>query len=433
MRALDRSPHTRIGRRTLTRRAALRSIGLGVAGGGLIGANGCASRRENDELVFGFSGDTVGIATYRQAAALYRRRNPTVRLRVTYADPLGFFQRLPLMFRAGTAPDVMIVAESWVSGLGQLGGYQDLRDLLRRDEVDEKQWLPGAMNPARIGDALLCIPCVVFPKGIAYNRDLFAERGVPEPGPEWREAEYVEAAAALAHDTGSGRVWGMRNAFGTSQPYDVPTIHGGLPFDPDTRRMTATDPRVVSSLQLLSGLVHRHHAMPGAAQIQDTVDFTSGRFGMDLFAGYFLTGWSEQIGSRFDWRVVPHPVEWFGTYQNTNIAIFSGSRQQEAAWDFAKFLSTDPEAQRLLGRIGTPALRSATDSWRSSLPEHIRAFDWDRLFERMDRQLVAYQGGVFNKVWDAFGQQVQAVQNRGKPVHEALRELQERGQEILRV
>lgn len=45
------------------------------------------------------------------------------------------------MFRAGTAPDVMIVAESWVSGLSRLGGYADLSSFVRRDGVREDQQL----------------------------------------------------------------------------------------------------------------------------------------------------------------------------------------------------------------------------------------------------------------------------------------------------
>jgi hypothetical protein len=50
----------------------------------------------------------------------------------------------------------------------------------------------------------------------------------------------------------------------------------------------------------------------------------------------------------------------------------------------------------------------------------------------MEHQLVAYQGGIFNKVWDVLGQQVQAVENRGAPVRQALDVVQERGTQILR-
>ncbi|WP_077062660.1 extracellular solute-binding protein [Streptomyces sp. MP131-18] len=415
-----------------SRRAVLRGAAAGAAlAAGT--ASGCGfSRGSGDGLVFGFHGDSIAIDTYQQVAELYQRRNPGARVRCTYADSLGFFQRLPLMFRAGTAPDVVIVAESWVSGLSQLGGYADLTRFLERDGLGEDTWVPGALTPARIEGQTLCLPCLVYPKGIAYNRTLLREAGMPDPRPGWREAQFVETAAAVAHGSGAGRVWGLHNGFGTAQPWDVPTIHGSLPFDPYERRMTATDPRVVSSLQLLADLVHEHDAMPGAAQEQDTVNFTSGRFGLALFAGYFLTAWTEQIGSRFDWGVVPFPAEWSGTYQNNNAAVFEGSRRKEEAFAFARFLSTDPEAQEMLAPLGTPALRETAGTWQRGLPAAAAEYPWPELIQQMEDQLVAYQGGVFNKIWDVLGGAVQAVENTGKPVGQALHEVQERGTEILR-
>ncbi|WP_449488522.1 hypothetical protein [Streptomyces purpurascens] len=50
----------------------------------------------------------------------------------------------------------------------------------------------------------------------------------------------------------------------------------------------------------------------------------------------------------------------------------------------------------------------------------------------MGQQVVAFQGGLFNKVWDLLKQQVEAMEARGVPVDEVLRVLQERGTQILR-
>ncbi|WP_049572363.1 extracellular solute-binding protein [Streptomyces sp. SBT349] len=420
-------------KRSLSRR---RLLGGAVAGAAaLAGTGGCGfTRTSGDGLVFGFHGDINAIGLYQRAGDLFQRRNPGVTIEYTYADSLGFFQRLPLMFRAGTAPDVMVAAESWVSGLSQLGGWADLTPFLERDGLTADTWVPGALTPAQIGGETLCLPCLVYPKGIAYNLTLMRERGVAPPGDRWSEDQFVETAAALSGEAGGGRVFGLHNGFGTAQPWDVPTIYGGLPFDPVAREMRATSPEVTRSLQLMSDLVHRHGAMPdaGGAQEQDTLNFTSGRFGLGLFAGFSLTPWTEQIGSNFEWGVAPHPEEWSGTYQNANAAVFDGSPRKEEAWEFVKFLSTDPEAQEILGAVGTPALRGSATAWTRALRGPARDYPWDALLARMDDQVVAYQGGVFNKIWDLLGVAVQAVENSGEPVDEALRTVQERGTELLR-
>ncbi|MCE7047781.1 ABC transporter substrate-binding protein [Streptomyces purpurascens] len=419
--------------RPLTRRRVLRAgaaLGASAAIAGSTAA--CGASRRRDELVFGFHGDTVSIGIFRQIVALYRRKNPGSRISYTYADPSGFFRRLPLMFRAGTAPDVMIVAESWVSGLSELNAYADLASFIRRDGVDEGQWVPGALNPARIGDQVLCLPLVVYPKGVTYNKTLLDKLGIGPPQDGWRERDFVEMATEATSGSGTSRTWGMRNGFADPLIYDVPTVHGGLPFDPVTRKMTATDDRMASSFRLMYDLVRTRRVMPAAGRAQYAAGFSSGLFAMDTFLGYSLTSLNQQIGDRFEWGVAPYPKEWRGTFQSNNVAIFEGSKRKQEAWHFARFMATDPDAQRLLGPLGTPALRTAFKGWRRSLSASDRALPWDHMIEGMGQQVVAFQGGLFNKVWDLLKQQVEAMEARGVPVDEVLRVLQERGTQILR-
>ncbi|MBA2813287.1 extracellular solute-binding protein [Streptomyces sp. KM273126] len=418
---------------TVTRRKLLRAgAALGMSAAAATGMTACGASRRKGDLVFGFHGDTVSIGIFRQIVAQYRRKNPGRRISYTYADPSGFFRRLPLMFRAGTAPDVMIVAESWVSGLSELNAYADLSSFIRRDGVDEGQWVPGALNPARIGDKVLCLPLVVYPKGVTYNKTLLDKLGIGPPQDGWRERDFVEMATEATFGYGNGRTWGMRNGFADPLIYDVPTVHGGLPFDPVTRKMTATDDRMVSSFHLMYDLVRTRRAMPAAGRGDYAAGFSSGLFAMDTFLGYSLTGLNREIGDRFEWGVAPYPKEWKGTFQSNNVAVFEGSERKEEAWHFASFMATDPEVQRLLGRLGTPALRTATKEWQRNLSASDRALPWDRMIEGMEQQVVAFQGGLFNKVWDLLTQQVEAMESRGVPVKDVLQVLQERGTQILR-
>lgn len=174
-------------------------------------------------------------------------------------------------------------------------------------------------------------------------------------------------------------------------------------------------------------------APPSGAAAALTLGFPSGRFGMDQFPGYNAIPYSEQIGKKFQWDVAPFPVEWKGTFQNTNVCVFSGSRKKDAAWTFAKYCATDPEAQALQGTAATPVDREAAAKWISAPPKGFDAVKWQPLVDRLRDQGVAYQGGDFNKVWSLMNTQNQKVQIQGADPLKAMEDLDARGRQILSI
>ncbi|HEY4389015.1 MAG TPA: sugar ABC transporter substrate-binding protein, partial [Ktedonobacteraceae bacterium] len=414
-----------------------RSVGLGLSVSSLsavLAACGSSTASTNGKtsLLYGFYGNPAEISIYQQVGELYMKKNPHVTLNVTYADPQGFFEKLPLLFRSGATPDVFTAAESWVSGLASLGGYEDLTPYLKASNLSDATWLPGALNPGKVKGQILCVPSVVYPKGIAYNKTLFEKYHVPLPHKDWTESDFLHAAQTLTTGQGNSKTWGINNSFGTTSPYDVPTLYGGMIFDYDTGKMTATDPRVVSALQFLRDLMWKYKVMPNAAEAQALqAGFVTGKFAMDIYAGYDMQSWTQQIGNSFEWGIAPYPKEWAGTYQNNNVAISTQSKNKDAAWDFAKFISTDPEAQRLQGSYATPVLSSLASEWQQSLPKEYANLQYQPLIDRMGEMLVAYQGGIYNQVWEVFATQVEAVEDEDAPVQTALENVQQRGEAIL--
>ncbi len=383
-------------------------------------------------LLYGFYGNPAEIQTYQQVGELYMKKNPGITLDITYADGLGFFQKLPLLFRSGAAPDVFTAAESWVSGLASLGGYADLTPYLKASNLSENLWLPGALNPGKVKGQILCVPSVVYPKGIAYNKTLFNKYNVPLPQVNWTQSDFLQMAQALTRGQGNNKTWGMNNSFGTTLPYDVPTLYGGMIFNYSTGQMSATDPKVVSALQFLQDLIWKYKVMPNSAQAQSlSAGFVSGKFAMDIYAGYDMQDWTTQIGNTFEWGIIPYPKEWVGTYQNNNVAISAQSKNKDAAWDFAKFISTDPDAQKLQGNYATPALSSLSSFWQRTLPKEYAHLNHQPLIDRMGEMLVAFQGGTYNQVWEVFATQVQAIEDERAPVQATMEAFQQRGNAIL--
>jgi multiple sugar transport system substrate-binding protein len=393
---------------------------------------GSSSSGGKTHLLYGFYGNPAEISIYQQVGELYTKKNPGITLDITYADGLGFFQKLPLLFRSGAAPDVFTAAESWVSGLASLGGYADLTPYLKASNLSDNEWLPGALNPGKVKGQILCVPSVVYPKGIAYNKTLFDKYKIPLPQVNWTQSDFLQAAQALTQGQGNAKTWGMNNSFGTTLPYDVPTLYGGMIFNYSTGKMTATDPKVVSALQFLQDLIWKYKVMPNSAQSQAlSGGFVTGKFGMDIYAGYVMQDWTSQISTNFEWGIIPYPKEWAGTYQNNNVAISAQSKNKDAAWEFAKFISTDPDAQKLQGTYATPALRSLTGYWQQSLAKEYAHLHHQPLIDRMGDMLVAFQGGTYNQVWEVFSTNVQSIEDEQAPVQATMNMFQQRGNAIL--
>jgi len=383
-------------------------------------------------LLYGFYGTPAEISIYKQVGDLYQKKNPDVQLQYTYADPQGFFEKLPLLFRSNAAPDVFMAAESWVSGLSSLGAFADLTPYLKANNITEEVWLPGALNPGKVHGQILSLPSVVYPKGIAYNKTIFDKFNVPIPEPGWTQNDFLEIVQRLTTGQGNSKVWGMNNSFGTVYPYDVPTLYGGMIFDYNTGQMTATTPKVSSALQLLQDLIRKYKVMPDTAESQSLQGgFITGKFAMDIYAGYDMQDWTTEIGDNFTWGIVSYPKEWVGTFQNNNVSVWSQSKHKDAAWEFAKFIATDPDAQALQGNYATPALSSVAAIWQKSLPQAYAHLNYQPLIDSMGDMLVAYQGGNYDQVWEVFATHVEAVEDQGAAVSQALQDVQQRGEAIL--
>lgn len=381
---------------------------------------------------FGNGGTAPEIAARKQVAELYMTQHPNVTINYQYADPSSFSQKLPVQFHAGTAPDVVMVAESWILGYVQVGALADLSSYMKKDGLKNSQWTGGGMGPGTVLRHVYAIPVETYPKGIAYNKKLFDQHSIPIPKDGWSETEFVSAAEALTDKAND--IWGMNN---TLQGGDCFSIYGGELFDVKSNRMTATSSKVVKAVQFAENLV-RKGAMPQLGSVSQVTGagsyynaFTTGKFGLDIFAGYDTAAWVPQIASRFEWNVVTFPKEWYGNYQYQGVAIWEGSKNKAAAWEFAKFLSTDEQAQKLIGTYATPAWRQSATAWLSAMPSGFQGLNWQPLIKGLGRLIPGVGGGVYNQIGNDFTDQQEAVEDKGLAPKTAMQTLQKRGQLVL--
>lgn len=186
--------------------ASLTAIGLGIAACGSdssssdssVGANGEGSEPQTLSVAYNATGDfPEPAATLKAAKASFEADNPgvTVKLEEEVASDDDYHTKMQLRLSSGGAvPDAMYYTASWVDADAAAGYLSPLDDGLSAwDEWTE--FFPEAVrNGARSADGnTYGVPMAANDIGIWYNKDVFAEAGLPE---DWQPASWADLRAA---------------------------------------------------------------------------------------------------------------------------------------------------------------------------------------------------------------------------------------------
>lgn len=312
------------------------------------------------------------VEAYEAQAERFNQKQRRVRARFdtgASADYGGWLAKLTTMVATDTAPDCFLVQQFDLPSLATAGSLVDLSPRLARDgkEVNATDFFPSHLEGGQWRGRQVAIT----PDGCAileyYNLNLFQEVGVSPPQPTWTWSDYLDAARRLTKRDGAGQV--VQAGIGTvpsgNQLWPWLWSNGGDVFRADFRQVRVTEQAVVDAVQFIVDLVQRHGV-------------TSGSPGVSLGPSPNENGkvamWRGNRGgfgglrsvTSFKFSVVPiarAPGRSFSTTVTTpgHIAIAKSNKQQEAAWEWMKFL-TGTEALIIRSEIagGCPSRRSAT-------------------------------------------------------------------------
>ncbi|MFV9506577.1 MAG: ABC transporter substrate-binding protein [Oscillochloridaceae bacterium umkhey_bin13] len=161
-------------------------------------------------------------------------------------------QKFTAALQARTIPDVVLLSDVWWFGFYVAGAIAELDDLAKAEKIDFADYEPALLNEGLRQGKHWWIPFARSTPLFYYNKDQFAEAGLPDRAPEtW--AEFDEWAPKLVQRDGSTLT---RSAYvhpnGASyiawlfQP--VTWQHGGKYSLPDFT-MTMTDPETLRAAQ----------------------------------------------------------------------------------------------------------------------------------------------------------------------------------------
>lgn len=438
----------------LSRRAFLKWAGLTTVSGALAA---CASPRPSPsphaggpaQLVYQDWRTEWFPAMAQQMLAQFHESHSNIRVFYT-PDPENMETKMPAVFEAGTAPDVLAGCCDFFPAWAQANYLLDLRAYVAAD-----------LDPAAIADwdaaqykALFTLDGRQFglPKyhgalGLYYNKDLFDERGVDYPSGSWTHDDYLDAMKRLTRDRdGDGQtdLWGSM----LDPVYDRVQIYvngwGGHFVDPDDpARCRLAEPEAMQAIEWIRARLWDDTVMATSLAVQKVSTreaFYTGKVAMVEDGSWALK--DILTNAKFRVGVAPFPA---GPARRVTLAttdafgIYAGTKHPEAAWELIKFLVSQ-EYGRAMARAHflQPARASLVEEWvgfiEAEFPEAAKEIDVAAFADghlkgySVTAEVFAHMAGVrdiTNAAWeDIFTLGKASVEDRMPMVCKAITEIQ---------
>jgi trehalose/maltose transport system substrate-binding protein len=346
--------------RTITRRDFLKVGGTGLAGAALLGTAGCGGGQQGGgpiELVFTSAPDDT--ETAGKLVQMFNEQHKgeyRVIFREGAADTGQRFDQLRTEMQAGGKNiDVILGDVIWTAQLAANGWVADLSD--RFPESERQKYLPGSVEAVIYEGKAYAMPWYTDTGLLYYRMDLLEQSGFDGPPRTWEELQ--EQALKVKQDSGTrfGFLFqGANYEGGVCNGLEYIWTHGGEALDPnDSTRVLIGSPEAVAGLTTERSMLTSGVAPEAVAIYKE--DESAGTF-LNGDA-VFLRNWPyvyallsdpaesevrpEQVGVSELPSADGEPGN--GTVGDQPLLINATSENQDAAWEFIKFL-TAPEQQR---------------------------------------------------------------------------------------
>ena len=355
--------------REISRRDFLKLSGAGLAGVALLGVAGCAGGGQGGggpaSLSFSFFPDTTG--SVQKLIDEFNSRNEG-QIQTTYrempADSGQHFDQLKTEFQSGSG-DIDVIGGDviWPAQFAANGWILDLSD--RYPEEERGEFLPAPVQANTYQGRIYGVPWYTDAGMLYYRRDLLEQSGFS--GPPRTYDELKDVASRVQRDSGTryGFVFqGADYEGGVVNALEYIWNSGGEVLDPnDPNRVTIDSPEAIRGLQIERGMISDSIAPEGVTQYKEQESATIFLNGDAVFMRnvprmYALASdpneskiKPEQIGV----SALPVAAEGNQSHSNLggwNLFINAASKNQDAAWEFIRFMSA-PEQQKFRALNGS--------------------------------------------------------------------------------
>jgi multiple sugar transport system substrate-binding protein len=299
----------------------------------------------------------------------FMRTNPDVKVKVT---PIAWdvaHDKLITAVAGNKTPDISQMGTTWMGEFAKTGALEPVPD-----DIDTSQFFEGARDTAVVDGTTYGVPWYVETRVLYYRSDIAKKAGVTAPK-TWEE---LKAAARALKEKG-GAKYGISLSPNNWQEF-LPFVwqNGGDVMQDN--EMTLDSPEVVEALKYYQSFFEDGLTAKSVAEGFDvTQGFVAGTHPMFFSGPWHMSLIEEQGGAKLDgkWDIALMPEKKSKTsfVGGSDLVVFNGSENKEAAWAFVKYLLR-PEVQRKWYETVSdlPAVQSAWEQGKLASDPHLQLF-----------------------------------------------------------
>lgn len=278
----------------------------------------------------------------------FEKRHPEVTIEIV-AAPGDYVEKVLVAAAGGVSYDIVEPTSSQIADIVNQGLLLDLRPLMQRVGLSEKDFIPVALLPFQWYGSLVGLPSEINAVTTISNVRLFDQAGLVTPlelGRAWNWEALRTMAPKLSQDTlgrGVNDRWAV--ALNASFHRVLPAfVHnaGGDAFDGQIMPRNSTftkDPAVATGLEFYLDLYWRDWLTvdPKTFRSEQTT-------AMSMLDGSWWIGLAEELDDPFKYEVAPYPagpVRQGSEVQANGFCVGAYTSAPEKAFEWIRFLTAD--------------------------------------------------------------------------------------------
>lgn len=266
----------------------------------------------------------------------YMQRFPQIKIR-TEQNPTDYMNKILTQITAGTAPDLMLMADRDLPVVTGANGFENLTPYVAKTRSFKRDdYFPVGLANSTLRGNLYALPDVIDVDMLFYNKALFAEAGVRPPSANWTWEDHLHAARAIHREKAGTQFFGVA-AYNSDWPSWV-FANGGSIFDGEGKRFLLDRPEAIEALEWVGDLRSKHKVVIEDPQKELGVDMTNS-FGTGRVGMLHAEGWQFKYyrNPTLDWQATllpkhPKTGKVIPLGYVLSIGIFTQSKEKEAAW-----------------------------------------------------------------------------------------------------
>lgn len=393
----------------MKKKSQLMLMGAALSAVALV-ASGCTNAGD------GASGDQVTLVVwdyYGSASPIvaavpeFEKTHSNIKIKVEPLDWGSMLDKFPVAVSSGAAPDLATLDMTWLPTFASGGLLTELDEVSNgaiNGQALSEVYNEGALNAMKYEGKYVAALYDFDAYCLYYRSDILQEKGLSVPT-TW--AEMLETAKAMAEDTngdGNADKYAMQilpDSFHFAQYLNQ---NGGSFLNSDWTEAKFNDAAGVGALEYMKQLLAAGGIYWGPDQGDSTgmPGIKDERIGMFVNGPYMMgvikDGAPEQSGK---WAIAPAPEgKQQGSYLGgTGLAIPTGAKHADAAWEFLQFL-LEPENQELLFTVAGAAPATIAGIERPALTAPDPYFGGQSPFEYFEEAMSTATPFPYVAQWD---------------------------------